>query len=394
MRLHHLVPTLIAPFMVLVAAPAAEAAGIASLPYLTYLSQTDFPTGSSYGGTVIGGLSGIDYDATTNTFISQTDHGYQGSGTHFYTLAPTYTAGRPGFGLAFNGVTPLGPDNTESIRFDPKGKGVWYTTEETVPGIYHRFSDGTTVRLPTPTNIATRSQDNYSLEGSTFLPNGQLAISMENALRGDATDLTRISVLNQNGTLAAQYAYRLDTLPGIANPPNVIGSTNNGVSEILSLGGDSLLVLERAYDGGAAQGEGASHNSIRLYRVDFDGASNIDAVDDLDETTRALSKTLVFDSSSLSGELDTTLTKVDNIEGMTFGPRLADGDLSLVLVNDNNYRAGQYKTQFLVFDVNPDLLAITPVPLPPSLPTFGAGVAALGLSGAVMRRRRKTAIKA
>ena len=39
---------------------------------------------------------------------------------------------------------------------------------------------------------------------------------------------------------------------------------------------------------------------------------------------------------------------LDNVEGMTFGPRLADGRRTLLLVSDNNFAPAQF-TQFLLF---------------------------------------------
>lgn len=41
---------------------------------------------------------------------------------------------------------------------------------------------------------------------------------------------------------------------------------------------------------------------------------------------------------------------IDNVEGITFGPKLANGNQSLVLVTDNNFSDKQ-KTQVLVFEV-------------------------------------------
>ncbi len=41
-----------------------------------------------------------------------------------------------------------------------------------------------------------------------------------------------------------------------------------------------------------------------------------------------------------------------NVEGVTFGPTLANGRRSLVLVTDNNFNAKE-KTQFLLFEVLP-----------------------------------------
>jgi 3-phytase len=46
--------------------------------------------------------------------------------------------------------------------------------------------------------------------------------------------------------------------------------------------------------------------------------------------------------------LNTLGIPLDNVEGLTFGPRLRDGRQSLVLVSDNNFAASQF-TQFLLF---------------------------------------------
>jgi hypothetical protein len=42
---------------------------------------------------------------------------------------------------------------------------------------------------------------------------------------------------------------------------------------------------------------------------------------------------------------------IDNIEGITFGPKLANGKQSLLFVSDNNFSEKQ-KTQVLLFEVN------------------------------------------
>ena len=52
-------------------------------------------------------------------------------------------------------------------------------------------------------------------------------------------------------------------------------------------------------------------------------------------------KTLLLD-------LDDLGIPLDNVEGMTFGPRLPDGRRSVVLVSDDNFAASQF-TQFLLF---------------------------------------------
>ena len=69
--------------------------------------------------------------------------------------------------------------------------------------------------------------------------------------------------------------------------------------------------------------------TIKLFKVELRG-----------HTAR---KTLLLD-------LDDLGIPLDNVEGMTFGPRLRHGRRSLVLVSDNNFAPAQF-TQFLLFAV-------------------------------------------
>jgi len=59
---------------------------------------------------------------------------------------------------------------------------------------------------------------------------------------------------------------------------------------------------------------------------------------------RPVTKRLVFD-------LDTLNIVLDNVEGMTFGPRLPDGRRTLILVSDDNFSPTQF-TQFLAFAID------------------------------------------
>jgi hypothetical protein len=44
--------------------------------------------------------------------------------------------------------------------------------------------------------------------------------------------------------------------------------------------------------------------------------------------------------------------KIENIEGISWGPTLANGHRTLILVSDNNFQ-NQKNTQFLAFEVLP-----------------------------------------
>ena len=51
-------------------------------------------------------------------------------------------------------------------------------------------------------------------------------------------------------------------------------------------------------------------------------------------------------------DFDTLTIGSDNLEGLCFGPTLANGHRTLVLISDDNFNRGQ-ATQFLAFEVIP-----------------------------------------
>ena len=347
-----------------------------------FLATQTFPIGQSYAGWQIDGLSGLDYDDARNTFIAVRDNAYTGgpNGRNtppYFSLTPIFSAGTPGYTLQFSGVTPLdtaawmpGMRGLESVRHDPDGDGLWFTSEEPHT-VYHVRADGVAREQLTLSDIVTGrfapGTNNYGLEGLTFTPDKGLWVIRENALQGDSPNLTRITRLDRDGTVAAQYAYRLDSLSApnngnrpVANPP-ASGVGNNGAAEILALTDTRFLVLERAWDGIGAEKapQGVSHNAIRIYQVDFGTATDVSKVGSLVDNDPAIlpaSKQILFDSADLASTLATYDTKIDNIEGMSLGPVLPNGQASLVLVSDSNARAQQRKTQFVVLELE------TPVP--------------------------------
>ena len=141
----------------------------------------------------------------------------------------------------------------------------------------------------------------------------------------------------RKGRLDRQWVYETDP---VAQPP--VPATQfsvNGVVELLPLDDDSLIAMERSFSVGAP----GTGNSIELYEVSLRRATNVNGVDSLQdlERVRPARKRLLLD-------LDELGIPLDNVEGMTFGPRLKGGRRSVVLVSDNNFAATQF-TQFLLF---------------------------------------------
>ena len=80
-------------------------------------------------------------------------------------------------------------------------------------------------------------------------------------------------------------------------------------------------------------------------------ASDVAALDSLIGSTDRparfvpMTKRLVLDFDRLG-------IRIDNLEGVSYGPTLANGHRTLVLVSDDNFNAAQ-TTQFIAFEVVP-----------------------------------------
>ena len=93
----------------------------------------------------------------------------------------------------------------------------------------------------------------------------------------------------------------------------------------------------------AADGQYKDH--IRLYAADTSVASNVQAVPSLvGAVYTPVAKRLLLDLDKAN------IGYVDNIEGISWGPKLSDGNDTLILVSDNNFNKSQI-TQFLAFEV-------------------------------------------
>jgi hypothetical protein len=154
---------------------------------------------------------------------------------------------------------------------------------------------------------------------------------------GSRSRLLRYDV--RSGQLQRQYVY--DNAP-VVKPPSPAGAfTVSGLVELLPFDRLRLLSMERSFSVGAG-------NSIKLYDVSLDGATDVGTVDDLQAVPglRPVRKRLAFDLATLGLTLD-------NLEGMTLGPRLRGGKRALVIASDNNFMPGQVSQFLLCAAVSP-----------------------------------------
>jgi hypothetical protein len=195
---------------------------------------------------------------------------------------------------------------------------------------------------------------NLGLEGLSFTPSHDaLWLGMESALTEDGPTATptagtvaRFSKFDRDGKLLGQYAYPVDPIQAVPTGKNA----DNGVTEILALDQNRLLVLERS---GVEGADGIWTLYVRVYEAEVGNATDVAGIAALAGADyRPMTKRLLLDLSKLPELGSAELPKIDNIEGVSFGPPLPNGHRSLVLVSDNNFNPDQI-TQFLAFEVVP-----------------------------------------
>jgi ribA/ribD-fused uncharacterized protein len=347
---------------------------------LRLIGLRTIPSHLDFQGTVVGGLSGLDYDAASDSWVAISDDKSEFSPARFYTLKLDYDAA--GFTAAnVTGVTLLRqadgttyPDKPhakaagggevpdfESIRVDPQDGSVWHTSEGDRylglnPFLRHDTRDGRFIaEMPQPAmfkvspQTETGPRQNLSFEGLTFAPDGQsLWLAMEGPRYEDgpvptpaAGAFSRLTHYARSGKVLGQFAYPVDAIP-VASAP---GKWNdNGVSEMLAINDHRFLLLERS----GAQGAGGNGRfSIRLYAADVAVATDVSGLPALvGATYTPAKKQLVLDFSHAG------LPETDNLEGLSWGRRLPNGHATLVVIADDNFAKSE-QTQVWVFEVLP-----------------------------------------
>jgi len=346
----------------------ASASDGAQPPRLEFLGQAIIPTGATFGGTTIGGLSSITFDPARGVLYSLSADQSQLNPARFYTLAVDLTDGRLDDGdVEVVGVTTLlapGGQPYPTGSLDPEGLTLTKSDELVVtsegiaargisPWVRRYALDGTFLGdLPVPdafrpTSATHGVRQNLAFEAAAVAPNGRhLFVGMEGALAQDGPPATldggsparilRYQLPAQR--LDRQYVYVTDPVAEPSVPPTAFAV--NGLVELLPFNNQFMLSMERSFSVGAP----GTGNTIKLHTLAFPGAGDVNGLDSIAAVLgdiRPLRKALLFDLRTLGIPLD-------NVEGMAIGPDLPDGRRSLLLVSDNNFAASQF-TQFLLF---------------------------------------------
>ena len=162
----------------------------------------------------------------------------------------------------------------------------------------------------------------------------------------------------------SEHVYPIEPLP--------FGAVTNGLVELMALGsGGHFLSLERSYGLGGVR--------AKLFQTTFSDATDTATLAflDPDATANAAQNTVPTNTGpntaqnaavpnqgtqawldgiqpmrkQLVFDLYDSGIRLDNVEGMTLGPRLPDGSRSLLMISDDNFNPDDQVTQLLLFRI-------------------------------------------
>ena len=350
----------------------------ANISSLYYLGSYVIPFNLKYKNTTVGGLSGIEYDSKSDLYYMISDDRSDKNAARFYT-AKIFISQKGIDSLAFTGVNNMlqadgqtYPNNLqdrfttpdpEAIRYNPTNKYlVWSSEGErivkpgdtvlTYPSVIMIRPDGKYIdsfALPEIMKMHATEKGprrNGVFEGMSFADNYKtLYVNVEEPLyedgpRADVVEnkafIRIIKFDAEQKKSIAQYAYKLEPVAFAAKSENEFKI--NGVPDILSLGNNKLLVIERSFSTGRLP------CTIRIFTADLNDATDVSFLTLKDNPSfTPAKKTLLLNMDDLG-------IYTDNIEGVTFGPLLPNGHKTLVFIADNNFTFVE-KAQVLLFEV-------------------------------------------
>jgi hypothetical protein len=337
-------------------------------PALTFLDDFNIDSGSMLDGIALGGLSGLWIDPDDGHSWAVCDDQSEFGPVRFYELDVTLDASA--ITVVPSSFTPFDTGATPAVEMDAEGiartaSGDLYistegdTTPVVAPALLRVDSDGVLIEelvvdakfIPNGSSGVRRNQ---GFEALTLSPSGQVLFAASEAtLLQDGPEASfdsgsRCRILRYDtasGSPTGEFVYVTEPIPPAV--PGVLGSATNGLVELLAIGDDHLLALERS----GVQVDGQFSNTIRVFEVRLSGADDVAGLDPLGPDVVAVQKTLLLDLDSILPQLDPAYPKLDNVEGMSFGPVLPDGRQSLVLMSDDNFNVSQ-RTAFFAFAID------------------------------------------
>ena len=350
-----------------------------SINQIHFLNEYVIPYDTKFENTTVGGLSGIDYDVAKDQYYLISDDRSDKNPARFYTakiilnqekidttifIKTTFLKNQSGNYYPNSQQDPYHTPDPEALRYDSISHTfIWSSEGERIvqnkkvilfnPSVIEINKDGQyldSFLLPPQFHmsaIESGPRQNGVFEGLTFGDhNKTLFVSTEEPLyndgeragTGDSTGIIRIIKYDRESKKPiAQYAYQIDAVAH--NPIPADAFKVNGISDILYLGNNQLMILERSFSMGRLS------CTIKVYIADLSQGEDVQNYLSLkNEKIKILPKKLLLN-------MDTLGMFIDNVEGVTFGPKLSNGKQSLLFVVDNNFNPFE-KMQILLFEID------------------------------------------
>jgi hypothetical protein len=318
------------------------------------------------GGVIVDQMSGVTYLGLVG-------------GSHRFIAAEEVRGELVGFDVAFNasgsitGISniaaiPINPpedlEDFEGIAFtNPARNSVFLCDEDALGAGDHlgvrevSLATGTELQAVNIPAVFSARRANLGFESLARSPDGTVMwTANEQALTVDGPISTssfgtnvRLLKLNVAGDAVAagpQFAYQVEPIHGTSP----VRSPQSGLSDLVALPDGTLIALERSVSLLASP----STYLNRIYEIDFNGATDISAGLTADglagQTFTPVAKDLLW-----SGPVDGT--NGQNLEGLTLGPRLANGDWLLIGVVDDEAADLLSMNTVVAFTLSPILSA-------------------------------------
>ena len=345
---------------------------------LRFIAAVEIPTNAKQDSVPIGGLSSADYDPETNVLTAISDNTGTNGGPrlHHFDLAVTsnslnVTSKAVTFITDANG-NKLYPEfiiDAEAHAVLASGdyiiasEGIDFQGYFSLPALLEFDSKGKLLgEWPIPKKYFPKGmkladygvRNNDAFESLAITPDKRtMYMGNEKAMYqdGDIPGLNNespVRILEYNTSVKvdlpmAEFAYHISPLGKVNDSDDTTGFRS--LSDFMVLEKGKLITIEKTFFTGPVR-----KNSVQLYMAQITPATtNIAGYESLSGMTYTpVSKQLWIDLDQFEGTEN--FPNLDNVEGITFGPNLPNGNKTLIILTDNNFTERQ-RTLIYAFEV-------------------------------------------
>lgn len=348
-----------------------------ALEKLKFIGDVNLKTGEIYKETELGGLSGLVYDQKNKKILAISDDRSQKNPARFYEF--DIDISEKSFSIKPSNIITLKDENNlvfkkNDIDFEGitlindtiyiSSEGSLKNNKPILPALFKFDRSGKKLAsLEIPSKFLPSSdtkqinfgaRDNLVFEALGSLPEKNLIfMGTEEALLQDGSvttptyaSKTRI-IIYKDEKVSKEVLYPLEQVPSVPVAGLSVGET--GLVDFAVIDENTTYTLERAFL------PLAKKTFIKVFKVTgINEATDISKLDSVakNKDIKLVNKELVLSMDEIVNSFSEGFKTTDNIEGICFGPTLANGHKTLIVVSDNNF-SGVQRTQFLAFEILP-----------------------------------------